>query len=650
MTQPPGAGRAAPARSPRRRWAFAAFALVLLAAALELAGAVAFWLGTGSAFTWSRAAALRSAARAGNLAARVEAEADPGAEQAQAAVTAGVVVHPFLGFVYDASKPRGGIPLSPFGFVDEAPPLHKRAADRFLVGLVGGSVALQLGVYAKDELVAALARCPALAGKRIELVRLGLGGYKQPQQLLTVELLLALGGEFDCIINLDGYNEIALVEENLPHGVPAWYPRSWARLLDRQPSPDQQLRLGHLVVLRDERSARIATADALWWSPLGQFVWWWRDRSLARQIGTLQAEVERAAATPSFALTGPGTGGRSGDAARQDMIEVWARASRQLHAVCQAHGIRYCHFLQPNQYVAGSKPIGGEEARVALSLDDPRNIAVAATYPALQAAGAKLAAAGVPFVDLTGIFRDHPEPLYVDFCCHLGGRGNRILAEHVAAGVRRQIELAGADVRALVVDPPTMIFHSPLAGQRLAVFALDEHGQRHDVSGVGFGLAYRASPAGQLVVGPDGRVRPVRPGAGTLRVELGAVAAEVPFTAQWPARFVGDDGRPGPLGSTPRLELDPVPVAGAVRVRCVGMSAAPFRLVVVGRRPLPESPVGADTDDLRVATVVAVGDTADVVAEVPPGAAEPIFVRLYELAANATDVVAASPTLVITDG
>ena len=43
-------------------------------------------------------------------------------------------------------------------------------------------------------------------------------------------------------------------------------------------------------------------------------------------------------------------------------------------------------------------------------------IAVEQGYPRLRAAGAELAKEGVDFLDASGVFKDHPEPLYRDTC------------------------------------------------------------------------------------------------------------------------------------------------------------------------------------------------------------------------------------------
>jgi len=281
-----------------------------------------------------------------------------------------------------------------------------------------------------------LQKSPRLRDRSVDVVNLAHGGYKQPQQLIAVEYVGMLGGEFDAVIDLDGFNEVALVGENLPQ-VPAYYPRAWARLLDA-PSREQQLRIGRLAFLPEQRREIASGGALLRWSALAQLWWLVGDRRLEQQIGALAAAVEHAAATPSYGITGPGTGGLDENGARAQMADVWEQCSLDLHAVCARRGIAYFHFLQPNQYVPGSKPIGADEASIAVHEANPYRSAVQEGYPLLQARAAALRAGGVRFVDLTGMFRDHPEPLYVDDCCHVNRAGYVLMARRIAASVRNR--------------------------------------------------------------------------------------------------------------------------------------------------------------------------------------------------------------------
>jgi hypothetical protein len=161
------------------------------------------------------------------------------------------------------------------------------------------------------------------------------------------------------------------------------------------------------------------------------------DRRLERELGA----TDRALAGASGDAGSPPAGRRAIDADDGEMYvhlaELWRRSSLQLARLVEANGARYYHFLQPSQYLPGSKPMESAERAVAVIADHPYRRAVEAGYPLLQRAGAALVADKVRFADLTGAFAGHPEPIYFDSCCHVNARGNAILAELMFEVIRR---------------------------------------------------------------------------------------------------------------------------------------------------------------------------------------------------------------------
>ncbi|HEX6813473.1 MAG TPA: hypothetical protein VF384_17775 [Planctomycetota bacterium] len=628
-------------RLPRRRWRrramFALFGTLLVGVVIEAGAWAGWWYSTGGVFTWQRAADARAAARAGVSWSGPQAGG-------QRLAYPDCVLHPYLGFVYDASQWSDG-QVSRWGFADDAPPLQKRAADRFVVGVVGGSVALDLSKYSDGTLAAALERSPRLQGRRVEVVRLAIGGYKQPQQLLAVQLAMAIGGEFDCIVCLDGFNEIALLNENVPHGVPAWFPRGWGRLMERAPTPEQQRRLGELVLLRDARRELADLADCFWWSPTAQLLWYLRDRRAGRNIAARTAVAERAAVTRSFAVTGPGPASASEAEARVEMAGVWRRCSQQLDALCKAHGALYLHFLQPNQYLAGSKPMSPAEEARAIQATNPWLPAVRHGYPLLQREGAVLQEAGVAFEDLTQIFREHREALYVDLCCHLNKSGYDILAEHIAGAIRARIEIAGVDFERLRVSPPELKLGSPAVTERFVVYGVMRDGAEYEITGSGFGT--RASGNGGIVeVRGTGTVRAQRRGRGELVVLHGRHRATVPVVADWPDLVEVADGVADATGQAPRIRVNDS--GSKLQIACSGLPATGSRFLVVSTQPVPPALALTSLPEFQPVVLDAPETTVPLAA--PPNTGEPLFLRIVAVNQTLDLVVAASNLVIVTRG
>jgi len=362
-------------------------------------------------------------------------------------------VHPFLGYVLDprASEHEAWgrqhpLPLTEYGFVGDGPLVQRRAPGRVIVGITGGSVAFHFSLRAAEELTTALKESPAYREQEIAVVRFALPGYKQPQQLMALQYLLALGAEFDVVINLDGFNEVALYPvENAPRHVFLAYPRAWPEL-----TAQTQDASGTLARAKAVLYGRLAARwrQALDWEPLA----WSRAVAFLREAGARAlAGLERRATLEvvsrrdgelGYSATGPLRRYPTDDEMYRELAALWARSSLQMERVCRSNGARYFHFLQPNQYAAPGKPMDADERAVAIDPSMPYAGSASAGYPYLQRAGKALAEANVRFTDLTELFRATREGVYADACCHLNERGNRLVGHAIA----REIVEAGDGV------------------------------------------------------------------------------------------------------------------------------------------------------------------------------------------------------------
>lgn len=357
------------------------------------------------------------------------------------------VIHPFLGFVlnpdFTAIEWRD---ITPHGFQrprDEVDP--PAGAPRFVVAMFGGSLSGGICMRTRDVLLRELQRAASIQGKSVVIRCLAMGGYKQPQQLMALTHALSLGEAIDVAINVDGFNEVALpIAENLRQGTYPFYPRGWAGRVIGAPSLDALRTVGRITLRKDERrrGTGLCAARPLAWSPTCHLVWTTRDRWLARQV----FEGERAliglmSADRSFLSRGPAFAEMPRRPLCHVLAEHWARSSTLMFDLARARGIRYVHFLQPNQYLPGSKPMSRDERLAAIDPMSPYKLPVEDCYPSLIEFGKALTDRGVPFHDLTGVFASHPEPLYDDTCCHPNQAGYRLLTELIG---RRTVAALGS--------------------------------------------------------------------------------------------------------------------------------------------------------------------------------------------------------------
>jgi hypothetical protein len=329
--------------------------------------------------------------------------------------------------------------------MDDKPPIQTRAPGKVIVGIVGGSVAYWFSVYGVETLRAQLQQSPPFEAKSFVFVRLALGGYKQPQQLMVLTYLLALGAQFDIVINIDGFNEVALpIAEDLPSHVFPFFPRSWFLRVNTLPEPGISVLVGRIQYLRTRREQAAAMVKgALHYSATVDLIWKYLDNALAASLSQAELELESyhpKASSSSYVACGPTRRYESDKDLYTDLAAVWQRGSVQLQRLCVANGIRYFHFLQPNQYVAGTKPMASAEIKQAIAENQPYRKGAEEGYPYLIAAGAGLRRQGVQFHDLTRIFSETTEPIYVDTCCHLNQQGNDMLARRIAEVIRQDFE------------------------------------------------------------------------------------------------------------------------------------------------------------------------------------------------------------------
>lgn len=431
---------------PSRNALLAALTCALTVIVVETASFLVLSLTTGAWMTWARTAAERAT--------RLEREVDAGTVtpnptgERGAKIRARTVIHPFIGYV---GNPRAhlGARADPqslaFGFpAGKVPIFHAPSPERVVVAVFGGSVAG--GVTSGDNaLKEALRVLPRFVGREIVVVGLAAAGYKQPQQLMALNYFLALGAHFDVAVNLDGFNEVALPpRQNLSRGVFTFYPASWdVRVVGMDPG--QRRGIGRLTHLVDRRKdlARTFSAFPLRSSPTAALIWSRLDRSLGHRIGETEEQLRRERQPASREETdlarrdhqSLGPSPRAYEGLRElfrDVAEVWRRTSIQMHAVCQGLGIEYYHFLQPNQYVPGSKPLSHEERRSAFDRRAHYRTFIKTGYPWLLRETPALREQGVAFHDLTQVFAEHKETIYVDPCCHPNAEGYRLLARAMA--------------------------------------------------------------------------------------------------------------------------------------------------------------------------------------------------------------------------
>lgn len=386
----------------------------------------------------------------------------------------GTQLHPYLGWirrpgtrVTHRSRP---LPIFPeqrlsawaesereanqFGYLSHLGDYREVPAGTLAIGVFGGSVAGNMvnvaGDVLRDSVRQRFPEAPA-----VEILNFGSGGYKQPQSVLALLEMQALGVPLDVVVNLDGFNELVFGALDARAGSHPFFPsRSHygvtLEMLRGAPSRRETEVAGLIVHERRLAAERVQRTEACWLrhsaiaiAVSGAIV---QRHEMRAQV--LEAELQSiAVARPEDAGVAslPVTCPEKDEACLGLIADLWERSSRAMAAIADAMGARYVHLLQPNQYVEGSKPLSAEELQHAYRIFHATH-SVRAGYPLLRERGRHLTESGIPFRDLTQLFADEADTLYRDECCHLNARGNSILARAVADAV----------VAALEAPPPWM--------------------------------------------------------------------------------------------------------------------------------------------------------------------------------------------------
>lgn len=355
--------------------------------------------------------------------------------QSKEGYLSGHEVHPYLGFIH---SPNGY--FNDYGFPGPEPVL-KKTDSTINVCITGGSVAKQLYQQSADELIDGLKKIPEFSGKKIQLVCTALGGFKQPQQLLTVNYLLSLGTHFDIVINLDGFNEVVLpYADNLPFQIHPTFPRHWNVYSKKVLDPDILFYKGKNTFIQEKqiRKQQFMKSSILKRSNFVLFIWKITDNEYTLQLSENENKIREILSKnqQSHQTSGPTYSVIADEDYFTELADYWVRCSKQIHALENSSDLKYYHFLQPNQYLPDSKPLTDQELDIAFEEGDFNyKEAVIKGYPALISHGNILISSGVKFRDLTQIFKNDRRTVYDDKCCHFNKDGYNAIAAAIIESI-----------------------------------------------------------------------------------------------------------------------------------------------------------------------------------------------------------------------
>jgi len=232
-------------------------------------------------------------------------------------------------------------------------------------------------------------------------------GGKQPQQFFKLMYLDLIGFKPDIVINVDGFNELALtLSDNFDAKLPAVYPRQHNRAISRTALDNECGDYSNYFVKSDSKIAIFELVGLI-------------------IINNCHKEITE---SPTDVPYWAEKNSKSYNQYVDESVAIWARSSNKIYNFLRLKKISYIHVLQPNQYQLDSKPLSMIEKNEYLSFPYYGDH-IAKNYHKLS----KNLIKSNNFTDLRLIFQNENRTVYADNCCHLNSLGNSLLAREIIA-------------------------------------------------------------------------------------------------------------------------------------------------------------------------------------------------------------------------
>ena len=358
-------------------------------------------------------------------------------------------LHPYFGPTHRPGIPfdlppelrtaDAGPPISTnnFGFASRYDyPFAKTNDRQFVIGIFGGSVGQYFCRIGASRLEEDLRRNARFTNRELVTLCFSHEGYKQPQQLLVLSYFLSIGQTFDLVINIDGFNEVALGNINDRYGWDVSMPSHehldpLVNLVNQATLTPAKLDSLYRITHDRERLNAIAERSNRTHFASIEFVLRQYHAFVRRRYERELVNFDKLPSNPpanSVIHVTPKVRARSGEQVFADIAADWQAASLAMNQLLAPRNVPYVHVLQPNQYYS-TRAFSDAEKKIAFNNASPFKPGAEHGYPFLE----KALEAGA--LDAVHVFDNERTPVYIDDCCHFSVIGNGLLADFIARSV-----------------------------------------------------------------------------------------------------------------------------------------------------------------------------------------------------------------------
>ena len=257
---------------------------------------------------------------------------------------------------------------------------------------------------------------------------------------------MALGQELDLVINIDGFNEVALSNLNNKAQVEIGMPsvqhiRPLAGLANNNLSPEA---MSSIVQINDNKkqlkagidrlqNCQLALCHAVTSLQVKQLVKNYQQAVVKYDLQVKQSNLDTANSSIVYI---PKADSVFEDVAAFDKIaSMWYESSIGMNQILSSRKIKYFHFIQPNQYYPTKRAFTAKEKEIAIDNKSPYIEGVKKGYPVLLSKVDDLQKARVNVFNAVNILDNTKETVYKDACCHYNSVGEEVLANYVSSSI-----------------------------------------------------------------------------------------------------------------------------------------------------------------------------------------------------------------------
>ncbi|MCC6138070.1 MAG: hypothetical protein IT287_05520 [Bdellovibrionaceae bacterium] len=307
-------------------------------------------------------------------------------------------------------------------------PLEKKA-DEFTIAILGGSLAQSIGDFLlQSEKSTDNNYLQKIAefipkNKKLKILNLGLGAYQQPLQSLQFFLYAQ---SIDAVISIEGFNELFV---NRKACAPIGWPTQFVKN-----SKDWENNF-YVIALKHTRSlfnkVYQLPQQSIFTDRIHKTLFYILGKPLSILMTHIEEKTDKEISAESCKKYGDANG-------EHHRFFVWDKYIQKMHVLSATYKIPMLLIFQPNLHMQKSKPLSEQE--LLWTKNVPSTAIKSREYYYAKSELLLKKNLYKNFYDYTFIFKDHPETIYSDSCCHINDLGKTIFIEQLIKDLESAIK------------------------------------------------------------------------------------------------------------------------------------------------------------------------------------------------------------------